>query len=98
MNIIWLHNEYGIKQTALHRKLKIKTKDEPRWYMLFLLVSRIENSMAIAGLLGIIWQKAYDTLGQIRWSDQPLHKLTWDPACHELLLMHMHSETDGIFV
>ena len=36
--------------------------------------------------------------GPHRWDDRPLHKLTWDHACHELLLMHMHSKTDGIFV
>ena len=34
--------------------------------MWFLSVYCIEDSMAIDGLLGIIWQKAYDTLGQIR--------------------------------
>ena len=77
-----------------------KTRDELRCYMWFLLLCCIENSLAIAGLLGILWQNVYDTLslGHIRWDDQPLHKLTWDPTCHELFLMHMHSETDGIFV
>ena len=66
--------------------------------MWFLLVCRIEDSLAIAGLLGVIWQRVYDTLGQIRWDDRPLHRLARDPACHELCLMHMHSETDGIFM
>ena len=68
--------------------------------MIVLLLCCIENSLAIAGLLGIICQKVYDTfsVGHIHWDDRPLHKLTWDPACHELFLMDMHSETDGIFV
>ena len=66
--------------------------------MWFLLVCCIEDSLAITGLLGILLQKVCDTLGQIRWDDRPLHKLTWDPACHELFLMHMDSEIDGIFV
>jgi hypothetical protein len=103
MNIIWLHNAYGIKQTTVHRKLKIDKhlkRDELRLYTRFLLICSIEDSLAIAGLLSIIWQKVYDTLSldHICWDERPLHKLTWDPACHELFLMHMHSETDGIFV
>jgi hypothetical protein len=46
----------------------------------FLFVCRIEDSLAIAGLLGIIWQKIYEAFGLINWDDRPLHKLTWDHA------------------
>jgi hypothetical protein len=76
----WIWNQTNNTTQKTKDWLTFKTRDEIMWYMLFLLVCCIEASLAIAGLIGIIWQKVYDSLGQIRWNDRPLHKLTWDPA------------------
>ena len=52
--------------------------------MWFVLLCFIEHSIDVDGLLC--------------WNDRPLHQLTCGPECDELFLMHMHLETDGIFV